>query len=121
MAIDVATYLKQLEKKKGKLGRWEAEIFQLLYAKASYQDIAEYLKLNETNATKMEVYRFIHRKKRRHLLNINTTGNVTSENHSSAQGTNKGKTGDIPSKHQEDSGMPKFNWRQDRKKDKPKW
>jgi IS30 family transposase len=127
MTVDVATYLEQLEKNKGKLGRWEAEIFQLFRAKASYQHIANYLQLNNVKVTKEEVYRFIHRKKRRHLLNVNAPLESPPENIKNVQEIGgeepKAATPPKPQENQplEGSVMPKFNWRQNREKDKPKW
>jgi hypothetical protein len=128
MSVDVKTYLAQLEKVKGKgkLGQWEAEIFQLFHAKASYQEIVEFLKLNGVKAVKIEVYRFIHCKKRRHLVNANAATDESLKDVEIIVKSSKEVTMTAPSKlHDvqslESPGMPKFNWRDNRKKDKPKW
>lgn len=126
MTIDVETYLQQLAKGKNKLGTWETEIFQLFHAKASYQDIVNYLLQNNVNASKTEVHRFIHRKKRRHLLAINPAREVQSDN--PGVGGQPGKTAmggaeraESEKPRQEGSRLPKFSWRQSREKDKPEW
>lgn len=124
MAVDVATYLAQLDDKKGKLERWETDIFQLHHAGVSYQNIADFLKLNGAESTKMEVYRFIHRKKRRHLL----AGKPVV----AAEPASRSK--DVPSPdapvesppvskpdHQESQSRPKFKFRDSMGKEKTKW
>ena len=126
MAIDVTSYLDQRKKKNGKLDQWEAEIFQLFHAGASYQDIVKYLNLNDTSAKKIEVYRFIHRKKRRHLVNINADGETPLENGADASETGKANTAATApnpqqSSPQEDPARPGFNWRHIRDNDKPTW
>lgn len=126
MTIDVETYLQQLAKGKNKLDTWETEIFQLFHAKASYQDIVNYLSQNNVATTKAEIHRFIHRKKRRHLLTINPAGEVQSENPGTGdQSTQTGMDGARLKEHgnpgREGAGLPKFNWRQSRDKDKPEW
>lgn len=126
MAIDVTTYLRQLDNKEGKLGRWETEIFQLFHARASYQDIADYLQLNDTRASKMEVYRFVHRQKRHHLFHADLSTQARSENmHANAKRVSEINVAKPPmppqSRPQEDAGMPKFSWRQSRENDKPEW
>jgi hypothetical protein len=133
MTIDVETYLQQLAKGKSKLGAWEKEIFQLFHAKTSYQNIVDYLRQNHVHASKAEVYRFIHRIKRQHLLATNPacgvrsdTGGVRSD--TPAMGGQPGKTAtagagraESEKPRQEDSRLPKFSWRQIRERDTPEW
>jgi IS30 family transposase len=126
MTIDVETYLQHLDKGKSKLDTWEKEIFQLFHAQLSYQNIVDYLQQNNVHASTAEVYRYIHRKKRRHLLAINPAGGVQSDN--PGVGRQAGKTekdgagrAEPANLRQEGSGLPKFSWRQSREKDKPEW
>ena len=125
MAVDVATYLAQLDDKKGKLERWETDIFQLHHAGVSYQNIAEFLKLNGSESTKMEVYRFIHRKKRKHLLVSNT---VIPAEPASSPANRPAVPGDLAEsppiltpEHQENQSRPKFKFRESMGKEKTKW
>lgn len=125
MAVNVATYLAQLNDQKGKLERWETDIFQLYHAGVSYQNIADFLKLNGAESTKMEVYRFIHRKKRRHLL----TGNPVMPVEHESVDRNIPSASEIPvesppiqqSEHQKKQGRPKFKFREGMDKEKIKW
>jgi hypothetical protein len=125
MAVDVATYLAQLDDKKGKLERWETDIFQLHHAGVSYQNIADFLKLNGAESTKMEVYRFIHRKKRRHLLvgkpvapaDTEKTRPVAPEKSSTQPPPSPGEE----SPPQENPSRPKFKFRKGMDKDKTNW
>lgn len=125
MAVDVATYLAQLDDKKGKLERWETDIFQLHHAGVSYQNIADFLKLNGAESNKMEVYRFIHRKKRRHLL----VGKPVIPAEPESDRKNILSTPDAPVEsppiskpdHQENQSRPKFKFRESMGKEKTKW
>ena len=127
MTVDVETYLAQLAGAMGKLAAWEAEIFQLYRARVSYQKIATFLALNGVKATKMEVYRFIHRKKRTHLLQAegdlpaqqtSTQTNCKPEIHSGSE--IPGITQE-PEQAEDRSQLPKFSWSKNRAKDKPTW
>lgn len=123
MAVDVATYLAKLEDKKGKLERWETDIFQLHRAGVSYQNITDFLKLNGVESTKMEVYRFIHRKKRRHLLadkptvEAQTATNETPE----TPGASPQSAPAQKSERQDKPVRPKFSFREKMGKDKTNW
>jgi len=125
MSVDVATYLAQLDDKKGKLERWETDIFQLHHAGVSYQNIADFLKLNGAESTKMEVYRFIHRKKRRHLLERKPGGSVQSKNErvkAEAQVEAPAESQAVtPVAHQDESSRPKFKFKGSVAKDKNNW
>lgn len=127
MTVDVETYLAQLTGGMGKLAAWEAEIFQLYRARVSYQKIATFLALNGVKATKMEVYRFIHRKKRTHLLQAkedlpaqrtSTPPNCKPEMHS---GSGISGVTQEPEQAEDRSQLPKFSWSKNRAKDKPTW
>ena len=126
MAVDVATYLAQLDNKKGKLERWETDIFQLHHAGVSYQNIADFLKLNGAESTKMEVYRFIHRKKRRHLLSANAPGAPKTDEKQQQKALKEAETsvesmpGPKP-ENQESQSRPKFKFRESLGKEKTKW
>lgn len=128
MAVDVATYLAQLDNKKGKLERWETDIFQLHHAGVSYQNIADFLKLNGAESTKMEVYRFIHRKKRRHLLtekaeNAGGTQAVRKEKKLKPEAPENPVESKLAPKpeNQEAQSRPKFKFRESMGKEKTKW
>lgn len=125
MAVDVATYLAQLDDKKGKLERWEIDIFQLHHAGVSYQNIADFLKLNGAESTKMEVYRFIHRKKRRHLLAgkpaVPAESTQARSETAALQGTPPEPAPDQKPEHQDTPSRPKFKFRESMGKEKTKW
>lgn len=126
MAVDVTTYLAQLNGKKGKLERWETDIFQLHHAGVSYQNIAEFLKLNGAESTKMEVYRFIHRKKRKHLLDRKpdtaAVPNIAASGES-AKAPSPPEPASSPDSVQAEKppSRPKFKFRESMGKDKSKW
>ncbi|NHZ99037.1 hypothetical protein [Massilia sp. CCM 8734] len=124
MTVDIANYFAQLNDKKGKLERWETDIFQLHHAGVSYQNIADFLKLNGSESTKMEVYRFIHRKKRRHLLVDKPV--IPTEQESvrrSIPSTSEAPVESAVPKpdHQENQSRPKFKFRESMGKEKAKW
>lgn len=127
MTVDVDTYLAQLAGAMGKLAMWEAEIFQLYRARVSYQKIATFLALNGVKATKMEVYRFIHRKKRIHLLQgevdppAKQTATQTNCNPEIDSGSRMPSITHEPEKAEDRSQLPKFSWSKNRAKDKPTW
>jgi hypothetical protein len=125
MSVDVATYLAQLDNKKGKLERWETDIFQLHHAGVSYQNIADFLKLNGAESTKMEVYRFIHRKKRRHLLESKTDKSGESKTErvkaKAPVETPAEPQAVTPVTHQDESSRPKFKFKGSVAKDKNNW
>lgn len=125
MTIDVETYLQQLAKGKNKLDTWEGDIFQLFHAKTSYQNIVDYLLQNNVAASKAEVHRFIHRKKRRHLLATNPAGGVRSDHPATGGQPDKTVKDDAgraeAEKPQQEGSRPKFSWRQIREQDKPEW
>src|SRR4051794_18086947 len=67
MGVDVKTFLGALPTK-GKLDAWEAQIFELLAANATYAQVVEFLKQNGVEALRGEISNFVHRKKRRSRL-----------------------------------------------------
>jgi hypothetical protein len=125
MAVDVATYLAKLDDKKGKLERWETDIFQLHRAGVSYQNISDFLKLNGVESTKMEVYRFIHRKKRRHLLVDKPATSIEALPASSESPETPGPPPEPEpeqkTERQDKPVRPKFSFRERMGKDKTNW
>jgi hypothetical protein len=67
MGVDVKTFLGSLPAR-GKLDAWEAQIFELLAANATYAQVVEFLKQNGVEARRGEISNFVHRKKRRSRL-----------------------------------------------------
>lgn len=67
MGVDVKTFLGSLPTK-GKLDAWEAQIFELLAANATYAQVVEFLKQNGVDARRGEISNFVHRQKRRSRL-----------------------------------------------------
>lgn len=122
MSVDVDKFLGHLTSKHGKLERWERDIFKLHRAQISYQGIAEYLNANGVKASKMEVYRFIHRKKRAHLRG-DCAANQPADISKVAHLPHRTAPGDAPDGESPQPGtdLPKFSWRQSRAKDEPKW
>lgn len=121
MTVSADNFLEQLKCRSGKLVHWEGDIFKLHRAGVSYERIAEFLEINGVKANKMEVYRFIHRKKRRHLLG---GVNVETNPREDQQGINTPLPQQALEKQpqeQRDGARPKFNWRESRSKEKPKW
>lgn len=129
--MDVKQFVEQHEGKYGKLNRWETEIFALYRARASYEKIAEFLRMHAVQVSKIEVYRYIHRNKRRHLLqgapparqpNLAPAGMPDSA--TAVQQETAGSdafTTDEAASQAQGSTLPKFSWQQSRNKDKPKW
>ena len=89
MAVNVETFLERLSntKKKGKLPPWESDIVKLRNEDVSYGQIVIFLSENGVKANRSEVYRFVNRFKRKHLLihddKKNTKLGSTKENHTS--------------------------------------
>lgn len=75
MGVDVKTFLGSLPAK-GKLDAWEAQIFELLAANATYAQVVEFLKQNGVEARRGEISNFVHRKKRRSRLEAIRQGSV---------------------------------------------
>lgn len=122
MAVNVNEFIEQLDERKGKLERWESDIFALYHANASYEYIATYLRLNGVPAIRMEVYRFIHRKKRKHLHQSSTPETAPpGEIPSQPAAHPENPVSSTSEKQQQETTLPKFSWRQSRTKDEPKW
>jgi hypothetical protein len=123
MPIDVQTYLQILEQKKGKLSRWDSDIAVLYRAGVSYGAIAEFLRLNGVTANKMEIYRYVHREKRKHLFVRDGEKPGTPIEAApvlDSQGELK-KSELSPPAGVEDNSRPKFNYKETRNLNKPKW
>lgn len=121
MTVDVDNFLKHLKSRGGKFLRWESDIFKLHQAGVSYERIAEFLNINGVRANKMEVYRFIHRKKRKHLLEGVAVETGSSDTRRGDQPPIARPVLENQKQEQRDGALPKFNWRESRSKDKPKW
>lgn len=121
MSVDVEQFLENLSAKNGKFSLWEPDIFKLYRAQVSYQSIAEFLNANGVKATKMEVYRFIHRKKRSHLRGDAASTNPAVIAAASPQFQTVSGGAHVGGPPQGGTDLPKFSWRQSRTKDEPKW
>jgi len=129
--VDVKQFVQQYEGKSGKLDRWEAEIFLLYRAQVSYEKIADFLRMHAVQVSKIEVYRYIHRNKRRHLLqgapaarqpNVAPAGMPDSATAVQQETPcSDAFTTDEASSQAQGSTLPRFSWLQSRTKDKPKW
>jgi len=129
--VDVKQFVQQHEGKGGKLDRWEAEIFALYRAQVSYEKIADFLRMHTVQVSKIEVYRYIHRNKRRHLLqgapaarqpNAASAGMPDSATAVQQETPcSDAFTTDEAASQAQGSTLPKFSWQQSRTKDKPKW
>jgi len=121
MTVNADNFLEHLKNRGGKFDLWEADIFKLHHAGVSYERIAEFLSVNDVKANKMEVYRFIHRKKRKHLLG----GEQAQTKSRIDQPANHPQLPKQALEHQpqeqRDGTLPRFNWRESRSKEKPKW
>lgn len=120
--MDVKQFVQQHEGKSGKLDCWEAEIFALHRAQVSYEKIADFLRMHAVQVSKIEVYRYIHRNKRRHLLQ--RTPAVTSTAATALpqeRPCSDALATDEAASQKQGSTLPKFSWQQSRTKDKPKW
>lgn len=122
MGIDVQKFIAELpEREKGKLVAWESAIFELLAARVTYGAVVEFLSQNGVKANRMEVHSFVHRKKRRHLLDAlpakghdRTAGQISR----SAQGGQatpasalQEGANDVPEdKAGRQHELPKFDW-----------
>lgn len=131
LVVDVNQFVEQLDEKKGKLARWEAEIFALHHAQVSYEKIADFLRLQAVQVCRIEVYRYIHRNKRRHLLQGNPAAKtpVVTPAVPPQPGTatlHEAPCSDAPStdgtaSQPQDNTLPRFSWQESRSRDKPKW
>ena len=124
--MDVKQFIEQRDEKKGKLARWEAEIFALHGARMSYEKIAEFLRSHAVHVCRIEVYRYIHRNKRRHLLQGSpaATQGVTPDTGNGAREApprSDAPTINAAASQAQAGTLPKFSWQQSRTKDKPKW
>ena len=124
--MDVKQFIEQRHEKKGKLARWEAEIFELHRGRMSYEKIAEFLRSHAVQVCRIEVYRYIHRNKRRHLLQgpLATTLGVTPDSGSAARQVppcSDAPATDTAASQAQAGTLPKFSWQQSRTKDKPTW
>lgn len=121
MTVNADNFLEHLKSRGGKFVLWEADIFKLHRAGVSYERIAEFLNINGVKANKMEVYRFIHRKKRKHLLGGVTAENNPRNEHQGIKTPLAQLVLENQQQEQRDGTLPKFNWRESRSKEKPKW
>ncbi len=111
MDVDVKAFLCALPTKSDKLGAWEAPIFELLAAGAGYAQVVRFLALNGIRADRAEVYRFAHRRKRKHLLVApsGATGNPPEAAGRSANGLDKAVEDGSPAPPKPRE-LPRFDW-----------
>lgn len=127
MGLTTEGYLSKLKENRGKLEKWEKEIFTLFHANISYQKICDFLEANNVTSTRMEIYNFIHRKKRRNLMEVKRTNNNMSENKGSdctvPAAPNQGVRLPSQKSNQEshDTALPKFSWQHRPKDEDPNW